>query len=316
MNGRLYDPILRRFLNADQNIQDPHNTQNYNKYGYVMNNPLMYNDPSGEVFVFAMFAAMAPFWGAVATAAVIGAGIGAGMYALMAWNNQSWNWGAFGKSIFSGFFTGAVFSGLGQVFSATGFWATVGNGALAGAGSGGLTSIINGTNFLEGLVKGGVIGSAVAGISYAINYYTNSNTQELTKAEYDSYGIPDDGGSLDPSVETLRKTFKDNKWDKMNTGAKQFYVHKVSNGYKKSGDLYINTKGEKVIAYTRRNFWDGNTSSISFSKHAFGSKIKLGFTMMHELGHSTINLSSLNDYLQFKTKKGYNTPKKLDHCLS
>ena len=305
MNGRLYDPLLRRFLNADENIQDPYNTQNYNKYGYVMNNPLMYNDPSGEVFILPMFAAMSTFWGVVATGAVIGAAIGASMYALMAWNNQNWNWSAFGKSIFMGFFTGAASSGLGQVFSATGFWATVGNGALAGAGSGGLTSIINGTNFLEGLVKGGVIGGAVAGISYTINYYTNSNTQELTKAEYDSYGIPDDSGSLDPSVETLRKTFKDNKWDKMNTGAKQFYVDKVSNGYKKSGDLYINTKGETVIAYTRRNFWDGNTSSISFSKHAFGSKIKLGFVMMHELGHSTINLSSLNDYLQFKTKNGY-----------
>lgn len=48
MNGRLYDPLLRRFLNADENIQDPYNTQNYNKYGYVMNNPLLYNDPSGE----------------------------------------------------------------------------------------------------------------------------------------------------------------------------------------------------------------------------------------------------------------------------
>lgn len=52
MNGRLYDPLLRRFLNADENIQDPYNTQNYNKYGYVLNNPLMYNDPSGEFLQF------------------------------------------------------------------------------------------------------------------------------------------------------------------------------------------------------------------------------------------------------------------------
>jgi RHS repeat-associated protein len=49
MNGRLYDPLLRRFLSADENIQDPYNTQNYNKYGYVLNNPLMFNDPTGEV---------------------------------------------------------------------------------------------------------------------------------------------------------------------------------------------------------------------------------------------------------------------------
>ncbi|WP_312769846.1 polymorphic toxin type 23 domain-containing protein [Epilithonimonas sp.] len=50
MNGRLYDPLLRRFLNADENIQDPYNTQIYNKYGYVMNNPLLYNDLNGEWF--------------------------------------------------------------------------------------------------------------------------------------------------------------------------------------------------------------------------------------------------------------------------
>ncbi|MGL6126345.1 RHS repeat-associated core domain-containing protein [Chryseobacterium artocarpi] len=48
MNGRLYDPLLRRFLNADENIRNSYNTQNYNKYGYVINNPLIYNDPSGE----------------------------------------------------------------------------------------------------------------------------------------------------------------------------------------------------------------------------------------------------------------------------
>ncbi|WP_407484001.1 RHS repeat domain-containing protein [Elizabethkingia meningoseptica] len=55
MNGRLYDPLLRRFLNADENIQDPYNTQNYNKYGYVINNPLMYNDPNGQ-FLQVLFA--------------------------------------------------------------------------------------------------------------------------------------------------------------------------------------------------------------------------------------------------------------------
>lgn len=49
MNGRLYDPLLRRFLNADENIQYPYNTQNYNKYGYVLNNPLLFNDPTGEI---------------------------------------------------------------------------------------------------------------------------------------------------------------------------------------------------------------------------------------------------------------------------
>lgn len=49
MNGRLYDPVLHRFLSPDNFIQDPFNTQNFNRYGYVLNNPLMYTDPSGEM---------------------------------------------------------------------------------------------------------------------------------------------------------------------------------------------------------------------------------------------------------------------------
>lgn len=50
MNSRLYDPKLHRFLSADNYIQDVTNTQNYNQYGYVLNNPLMYTDPSGNQY--------------------------------------------------------------------------------------------------------------------------------------------------------------------------------------------------------------------------------------------------------------------------
>lgn len=305
MNGRLYDPLLRRFLNADENIQDPTNTQNYNKYGYVLNNPLMFNDPSGEVLNFLVGVGIGWLAATLISGAIIGVAISAGLYALQALINNSWSWGGFAKSLLIGAVTGAVSAGAGEIFSAGSFWATVGNGALAGAGSGGITSLINGTNFLEGLAKGAVIGGAVAAVSYTVNYYSRPRISELTKAEYDSYGIPDSGGALDPSVDTVREMYKDTGWSKMKTGAKQFYVDHVSDGYTKSGNLYINPKGEEVIAYTRRNFWDSNTSSISFSKHAFGSKIKLGFVMNHELGHSTINLSTLNDYLQAKTKSGY-----------
>lgn len=49
MNARLYDPKLHRFLSPDNNIQDPYNTQNYNRYAYCINNPLKYTDPSGEI---------------------------------------------------------------------------------------------------------------------------------------------------------------------------------------------------------------------------------------------------------------------------
>ncbi len=48
MNGRIYDPKLHRFLQPDNDIQDPLNYQNFNRYGYVMNNPTKYSDKNGE----------------------------------------------------------------------------------------------------------------------------------------------------------------------------------------------------------------------------------------------------------------------------
>ncbi len=47
MNGRMYDPLLGRMLSPDKFLQDPTNTQNYNRYSYTLNNPLKYTDPSG-----------------------------------------------------------------------------------------------------------------------------------------------------------------------------------------------------------------------------------------------------------------------------
>jgi RHS repeat-associated protein len=47
MNGRIYDPLLGRFLSADLQVQFPDNLQSYNRYSYVQNNPLTFFDPSG-----------------------------------------------------------------------------------------------------------------------------------------------------------------------------------------------------------------------------------------------------------------------------
>jgi len=47
MNGRVFDPLIGRFMSADPHIQFPGNLQSYNRYSYVLNNPLSYTDPSG-----------------------------------------------------------------------------------------------------------------------------------------------------------------------------------------------------------------------------------------------------------------------------
>ena len=47
MNGRLYDPVIGRFLNADPYVQSPGFSQSHNRYSYVMNSPTGLVDPSG-----------------------------------------------------------------------------------------------------------------------------------------------------------------------------------------------------------------------------------------------------------------------------
>jgi len=47
MNGRIYDPVVARFLSADPIVQDPYYAQDLNRYSYAWNNPLSVIDPSG-----------------------------------------------------------------------------------------------------------------------------------------------------------------------------------------------------------------------------------------------------------------------------
>lgn len=52
MNGRMYDPILGRFLGVDPVVQGFDNSQSFNGYSYCQNNPLVYIDPSGYRTLF------------------------------------------------------------------------------------------------------------------------------------------------------------------------------------------------------------------------------------------------------------------------
>ena len=87
------------------------NTQNYNKYGYVLNNPLMYNDPSGE-FIGIILGIV------LSKAFLIGAAIGAASYLVSsAIMGQAITLKGFLKSTFWGAVSGAVTFGIGSIFS-------------------------------------------------------------------------------------------------------------------------------------------------------------------------------------------------------
>ena len=61
MNGRIYDPELGRFLSPDPIVQIPEYSQNFNRYSYVLNNPLNATDPSGFSFISKAFSKIGSF---------------------------------------------------------------------------------------------------------------------------------------------------------------------------------------------------------------------------------------------------------------
>jgi hypothetical protein len=152
----MYDAVLGRFLSPDNYVQDPYNTQSFNRYGYVWNNPLSYNDPSGELI-----------FTAIAVGALIGAYIG-GAQANGNWNPLKWNWSS--GSTWGGVLGGAI---IGSVSGGIGAYASVGASALLSAA--GITGGILG-NALTGLA-GGIGGGFFSG--FGMSYLPGGDKQGL-----------------------------------------------------------------------------------------------------------------------------------------
>jgi len=73
MNGRVYDPLISRFLSPDPFVQAPNMAMGFNRYAYCLNNPMIYTDPSGEIWglLFNAVAISAGWWAINTTANAI-----------------------------------------------------------------------------------------------------------------------------------------------------------------------------------------------------------------------------------------------------
>ena len=175
MNGRLYDPVLGRFLSPDNYVQTPDFSQNYNRYSYCLNNPLKYTDPSGEFWNLIIGAAIGGVFNWIthgcqfnakglgyfttgALAGSVGAGMASGTSVAMA-----------GGNFWSGF------AGLANGISSTGFWAgavTSASSGFAGVFLSGMgNSLVEGKNIGKSLTSGFLMGAEdalIGGISGGI----------------------------------------------------------------------------------------------------------------------------------------------------
>jgi RHS repeat-associated protein len=176
MNGRIYDAKLGRFLQADPFIQAATNTQSYNRYSYVINNPLNATDPSGFSFkkfykalgeidgrgfahkhIFSKNQNLAnivqvglnyiPFFGQLASAH-------------FAFDRAFYATGSFSSAFKAGVMTygsGVIFQGIGEAFQGTGLMAQGGAGHIfAHAMAGGVIAELQGGKFGHGFVSAGL----------------------------------------------------------------------------------------------------------------------------------------------------------------
>jgi hypothetical protein len=184
MNGRLYDAKLHRFLQPDNYVQDPSNTQNYNRYSYVLNNPLKYTDPSGESWWSNNWKTVVTVVAAVATAVVIVASMGtATPLVAAAWAGAGAGFvggslgtalggGSFGESMLSGFTgaaTGAIFGVAGAYVStaigAVGIIPGMLSGAATSTTIGGLANIMAGKDWDNNIGFNAAIGATGGGLA-------------------------------------------------------------------------------------------------------------------------------------------------------
>ncbi|MEN0045497.1 MAG: FG-GAP-like repeat-containing protein [Bacteroidota bacterium] len=188
MNGRVYDPVLGRFISADPAIQDIADLQNLNRYSYVLNNPLSYTDPSGYFF--------SSLWKKVKR------------IAKKVFNFIKDNLVTI-ASIAVGIATAGAFLGVAAFFNVTGFYATAFvSGAGFGFGSSVSKALFSGASLgdafklgIKAAVISGITAVAFAGIDSILPDYLNSS--QVSTYKYHS------AKSLVPSTKSVfRQLFR------------------------------------------------------------------------------------------------------------
>jgi len=183
MNGRIYNPALGRFLQADPFVQEPGYSQSYNRYAYVWNNPLNATDPSG-------YFRLREFVGTIVTIAVsiycqacgpVVAGMIGGAAGAAA------NGGNIVQGAFWGAVSAAAFNAVGTAFEGAPVGDFAGSGltpeafagkVLAHGLTGGVMSVLQGGKFGHGFASAGVtqaFSGAINGIGKRGNYGSATN---------------------------------------------------------------------------------------------------------------------------------------------
>lgn len=168
--ARYYDPVIGRFISPDSIVQAPEDPQTLNRFSYVVNNPLLYTDPTGHLFGLDDL--------------LIGALIGS----IIGGTTSAVTGGDILQGVVLGAISGAFFGAANGIISGGAYFDVCGGGmyntftageqaaiyAAAGTGAGATNAAIAGANIGQGALIGGIAGGLGSFGSPNINLFGDS----------------------------------------------------------------------------------------------------------------------------------------------
>ena len=311
MNGRIYDPVLARFLSPDPYVQAPDFTQSFNRYAYCWNNPFRYTDPSGNSIVAAI---------------LIGGGINF-ISQIIAGNvrNAGDAFMAFGIGALGGLAGAGIGAAVGSAIG--GSIGAIG-GALSGAAGGAAGGFVggagnawfNGANFGSGLISGlkgagigAITGGVVGGLSGGINSLKHGGDFWTGEgATFDCMLLPETnnrvkvGEGMEYSNK-YAKQFSDENFGAIKKLDNLYADGTMPKGYTRNGDLVFNKSGDHIGGAARYNGF-GKGTDVYLFKASFTSMEKLYLVMGHEYIHVYFNANgySKSEYPQERAAYKWN----------
>lgn len=302
MNGRIYDPVLGRFLSPDPFIQDISDLQNFNRYSYVLNNPLTYTDPSGY-FSIGPIKLPNPFESLRDAARYLGGAIP--LVGIIA--SSDWAWEKGSKWIKENWKTVVIITvSVAAVYLtgglAAGFLGAVISGAVGGFAGSFTGTLLNGGTLGDAFKAGGkgaAIGAATAGLTYGVGSAAQSLGTAGTQITATGYGVKIIGHGLVQGGATKVQG------GKFSHG---FYSGAITGGFEPV-NASINSEVGRVASSA---VLGGTTSEINGGKFAngavTGAYVYLFNSRLHpgpDQGNSTFGDDMRENMSDIKTGLGY-----------
>ncbi|MBQ9357832.1 MAG: VCBS repeat-containing protein [Prevotella sp.] len=315
MNGRLYDPCLGMFLSPDNYVQEPFNSQNFNRYSYCLNNPLKYTDPEGEWIHLVIGAIVGGavnlvtnwdnidgFWEGVA-AFVVGAGAGAAVAATGGAAGAS-AWSVIGVSAAGGAATSATnniiaqtgknFSGIGNIN-----WGDVGKSLLVGSAAG---------------AAGGAVGYYASTASFTVNGISSPALRSAVASPLAAGAGHVAGGTVNGLIDgnSLGESFLnsfDGIWNSMAIGGAIGVASTVGTCYAKGVNPWTGKAIHTIVFGNNENqtyHAFRHTDALSLEREIVINAIKTDIAQINDIpqGHTIIRIIKVNGIeLQYNAYK-------------